>query len=92
MLNFNKITSNFYIFSNFLDYYKRIRTNSYFDNSYFEYESKGDKDKILSIKWYLNIVRPYLRDIIHDHKTQGEWKVHLRNTIISYKTQEECKT
>ena len=38
------------------------------------------------------MVRPYLRDIIHDHKTQGEWKVHLRNTIISYKTQEECKT
>ena len=46
-----------------------------------EYESKGYKDKILSIKEYLNIIRPYLSDIINDHKTQGEWKIHLSMTI-----------
>ena len=46
-----------------------------------EYESKGYKDKILSIKGYLNIIRPYLSDIINDHKTQGEWKIQLSMTI-----------
>ena len=32
------------------------------------------------------MIRPYLRDIISDHKTQGEWKVHSRNEIFDYKT------
>ena len=28
------------------------------------------------------MIRPYLRDIINDHKTQGEWKVHSGNTVL----------
>ena len=51
------------------DYHKPIRTNSAFNKSYIEYESKGDKDNILSIKKYPNIIWPYLKDIINDHKT-----------------------
>ena len=35
-------------------------------------KSRGDKDKTLSIKEYLNMIKPYLRNIINDHKTQGE--------------------
>ena len=35
-----------------------------------EHESKRDKNITLSIKEYLNMIRPYLRDIINDHKTQ----------------------
>ena len=35
--------------------------------------------------------RPYLRDIINDHKTQGKWKVHSGNKVIDYKTQGEWK-
>ena len=35
-----------------------------------EHESKKDKNITLSIKEYLNMIRPYLRDIINDHKTQ----------------------
>ena len=73
------------------DYYKPIRNNSAFNSNYIEYESKGDQYKILSIKEYLNITRIYLSDVINDHKTQGEWKVHSGNTIINYKTQEEWK-
>ena len=38
-----------------------------------EYKSNGDKDKTLSIKDYLDEIRPYLSDIINDCKTQGEW-------------------
>ena len=30
--------------------------------------------KTLSVKEYLNMIRPYLRDIINDCKTQGERK------------------
>ena len=52
---------------------KPIRTNSGINNNYIEYESKGEKGKTLSIKKYLNIIiRPYLSDIINDHKTQTQ--------------------
>ena len=37
------------------------------------------------------MIRPYLRDIKNDHKTQGEWKVHSGNTVIDYKTHGEWK-
>ena len=33
------------------------------------------------------MIRPYLRDVINDHKTQREWKFHLGNAVIDYKTQ-----
>ena len=72
-------------------YYEPIITNSAFNNNYIKYESKGDKGKTLSVKECLNIIRPYLRDIISNHKTQGKWKIHSRNTIIDYKTQGEWK-
>ena len=54
------------------DYIKPIKTNDVFNSNYIEYESKGDKNKTLSIIEYLNMIRPYLKDIINDHKTQGE--------------------
>ena len=56
------------------DYLKPVKTNDAFNSNCIEYESKGDKNKTLSIKEYLNIIRSYLSDIINDHKTQGEWK------------------
>ena len=62
---------NFFTLSIDEDDYMPIRTSG-FNCNYMEYESKGYKDKILSIKEYLNIIRPYLSDIINDHKTQGE--------------------
>ena len=51
----------------------------------------GDKGKNLSIKEYLDMIRPYLSDIINDHKTQGECRMHSSNTIIKDKTQGERK-
>ena len=52
------------------DYYKPIIAKGAFNNNYIQYESKRDKGKNLSIKKYLNMIKPYLSDIIHDHKTQ----------------------
>ena len=37
------------------------------------------------------MIRPYLRDIIKDHKTEGEWKVHSGNRVINYTSQGEWK-
>ena len=54
------------------DCYKPVRTNSGFNGNYIEYECKEDKNKTLSIKGYLNMIKQYLRDIINDYKTQGE--------------------
>ena len=30
------------------------------------------------------MTRPYLSDIINDHKTQGEWRIHSSNAIIKH--------
>ena len=45
-------------------YYKPIRTKDAFNDNYFEYESKGDKNKDLLPEDYLDIIGPVLRDII----------------------------
>ena len=73
------------------DYYKPIITNSAFNNNYIRYESKGDKGKSLSIEKYLNMIKPYLNDIINDYKTQGIWRIHSGNTITEHKTPGEWK-
>ena len=67
------------------DYYKPIMTSGALNNNYIQYESRGNKDKISTIKEYLHMIRPYLSDVINDHKTQGEWRVHSGNTIIKHK-------
>ena len=52
------------------DYYKPIKTKSAFNGNYIDYESKGDKDKNLSPKEYLDMIRPYISDMINDDKTR----------------------
>ena len=49
------------------NYYKPILVKSSFKNNYKYYESRGDKDKNLSVKQYLYKVMPYLSDLINDH-------------------------
>ena len=57
------------------DYYKPTEVKSVFDGSYVLYESRGDKDNKLAIYEYFDIIRQYLRDMIDDHKANGEWKI-----------------
>ena len=61
------------------DYYKPIIARSVFNSSYIQYESKGDKGKNLSIKKYFNMFKPYLSDIINDHKGRGLVIYHSGN-------------
>ena len=53
------------------DYYKPILVKSSFKENYKYYESRGDKDKELSAKQCLNMITPYLRDIINDQKSNS---------------------
>ena len=49
---------------------------SSFKENYKYYESRGDKDKKISVKQYLHMIMPYLSDLINDHKT-NEWKIQI---------------
>ena len=64
-----------------VDYYKPIIINVTFNNNYIQYESKENRDKILTPSEYLDMIRPYLSDIINDQKTQGEWRINSGNTV-----------
>ena len=75
------------------DHYEPKKSVCAFNNNYIQYESIGDGDKNLSIKEYIDIIRPYLSDIINNYKTQGEWKIHLTMAInfISSKDSDETR-
>ena len=50
------------------DYCKPIRIGNAFSSNCIEYESKGDKDKMFSIKNFLDKIEPYLNNLIDDHR------------------------
>ena len=70
--------------------------------------SRGNRYETLPPKEYLDLIRPYLRDLINDHKTSmeltdkkynsdtkfGEWKIQLvmLNNCISSKNFEETRS
>ena len=76
------------------DYCKPTKTKTAFNGNYIEYESKGGKNKNLSPKEYLDMIRPYLSDMINDHRTQSEWKIQLTMQInfIFSEDSEETRT
>ena len=47
------------------NYYKPVRVNNFWSNNYIEHESKGYKNKTLSVEQYLNKISPYLK---HHHR------------------------
>ena len=50
------------------DYYKPIFVKSSLKKNYKFCESRGDKDKKLSVKQYFYMIIPHLRDLINDHR------------------------
>ena len=54
--------------------YKPVIIDGAFNNNYVQYESaRGkdkDKDKDLSVKKFLDKIKPYLSDMINNHKAQ----------------------
>ena len=69
------------------DYYKPIITNSALNNNYIQYESKGNKDKILTINENLDMIKPYLSNIINDIKLKvnGEFIQAIQQQRIKLK-------
>ena len=50
-----------------LDYYEPVRIGSFHSNDYIEYESKSDRNKILSIKEQLEEIKLHLSKIIKNN-------------------------
>ena len=59
--------------------YEPLLIKSGFDNNYLEYMS-NDNDS-LSLNEYLELIKPYLYDLINVHKAKGEWKIQLSAEI-----------
>ena len=75
------------------NYYKPVRLNNFWSNNYIEYKSNGDKNRIISVKEYLDKIRPYLKDIINDLKKPDTQKTQLKitiNFVSSKDNDEEC--
>ena len=63
------------------DYYKPTLVKSSFEKNYKYYESRGDKDKKLSVRQCLYMIIPYLSDLINEQKNNrdrsNKWKIQL---------------
>ena len=77
------------------DYYKPILVKSSFKSNYKYYESRGDKEKRLSVRQYLDNITPYLYDFINDHRIPRRvWKIQIsmRVNFVSFKDTGESRT
>ena len=77
------------------DYYKPILVKSSFKGNYKYYESRGDKEKRLSVKQYLNKITSHLYDLINDHRiARRVWKIQISMGVnfISFKDTWETRT
>ena len=62
-----------------LIYKPTIVKSGYNNNNYIEYRSEGGK--LLTIEEYLNLIEPYLRELLNNHIKKGEWKIQLTAQI-----------
>ena len=77
------------------DYYKPILVKSSFKDNYKYYENRGDKEKRLSVRQYLNKITPHLYDLINDHRIARRiWKIQIsmRVNVISSEDTGETRT
>ena len=59
--------------------YEPVSIKSGCDNNYLEYMSNGNNS--LSFNEYLELIKPYLYDLINVYKAKGEWKLQLSAEI-----------
>ena len=84
MMNKGKLEVLEHYLKNQTDYYKPIRTDVGFagrNDNYIEYTSNADRYENLSPIEYLTVIRPYLRNLIKDHKTIMELNNNNNNNI-----------
>ena len=73
------------------NYYKPEKTYKSLDGSYAKYQSDGDKDKRLSIEECFNMIKPYLSDIIIDHKDEWKVQISMKINFVPSKDSEDFK-
>ena len=56
------------------NYYKPKLNKSGYNNNYIEYKSDGDK--LSTTEEYLDLIKPYLKELINDHKKKVNGKYH----------------
>ena len=65
--------------------YKSALVKTSFKDGYKCYESRGDRDKKLSVKQYLYMIMPYLNDLINDLRAirneSNEWKIQINMSV-----------
>ena len=59
--------------------YEPVLIKSGFEGNYLEYMSNGNN--LLSFDEYLELIKPYLHDLINVYKAKGEWKLQLSAEI-----------
>ena len=59
--------------------YEPLLIKTGFHNNYLEYVSNGNNS--LSFNEYLELIKPYLYDLINVYKAKGEWKLQLSAEI-----------
>ena len=59
--------------------YEPVLIKSGFEGNYLEYMSDGNNS--LSFNEYLELIKPYLNDLINVYKAKGEWKLQLSAEI-----------
>ena len=59
--------------------YKPTIVTSGYNNNYIKYRSEGNE--ILTFEVYLALIELFLRELINDHKSKGEWKIQLTAQI-----------
>ena len=59
--------------------YEPTLVKSGYNNNYIEYRSEGNE--IFTFEEYLDLIEPYLRELINDYKSKGEWKILLTAQI-----------
>ena len=73
-------------------YYKTVIISKVW-NDYIKYESNTDRNKNVSVKEYLNVVKLYLKDMITNLQITDTWKIQLTiaiNIISSEDIDEQC--
>ena len=74
-------------------YCKTVIISNVRNNDYIKYGSNSDRNKNVSVKEYLNVIKPYLKDMIIDLQISDMWKIQLTiaiNFISSKDVDEQC--
>ena len=63
------------------DYYKQTRVGNFWNKNYIKCTSSGDRNKNISVREYLDKIKPYLKNIIINPQKSDAWNIQLTIAI-----------